>query len=461
VTLDLAIRNGTIATADSTFKGDIGISNGKIVLVSNDVPEAAKEIDATDKIVAPGAIDVHTHFDRFHSWVGMKNADDYETGTRASAIGGITTIVNFAYQEPGESIRSAVDHELGLADGNAHIDYGMHIVVADLSVPGTLSSLGAMANEGFASVKIFTTVPKVRLLDEEILKLLEVTRDEGILVSVHAEDDALCNHLVQRYLESGRTSVEFFPKAHPTVAEGLATARIATYARTLEAPVYFVHVSSHAALREVRHARDEGGMIYAETRPVYLYLDDSKYLLPNKEGNKFVCLPPLRTKMDQETLWRGLRNGEIQTYATDHAPWTSSQKIGAADFAHIPAGVANVQTSIGMLFSAGVTGERISLNQFVAVTSTNPAKLFGMWPQKGTLGIGADADIMIIDPTLAVRLRSEDIVSNVDYDPYDGYEGIGWPVMTISRGEVIADRGKILSQPGRGRFLKRTRFQPL
>lgn len=202
-------------------------------------------------------------------------------------------------------------------------------------------------------------------------------------------------------------------------------------------------------------------MIYAETRPVYLYLDDSKYLLPNKEGNKFVCLPPLRTKMDQETLWRGLRNGEIQTYATDHAPWTSSQKIGAADFAHIPAGVANVQTSIGMLFSAGVTGERISLNQFVAVTSTNPAKLFGMWPQKGTLGIGADADIMIIDPTLAVRLRSEDIVSNVDYDPYDGYEGIGWPVMTISRGEVIADRGKILSQPGRGRFLKRTRFQPL
>lgn len=461
MSLDCAIRNGTIATTDATFKSDIGISDGKIVLISDDVPEAKREIDATDQIVAPGAIDVHTHFDRLHSWIGMKNADDYETGTRASAIGGITTVVNFAYQEPGESLKATIDRELELAQGNAHIDYGLHIVVADLSVKGTLSAIAPVADEGYASVKIFTTVPKVGLKDEEILKVLEVTRDEGIMVSVHAEDDPLCTHLTNHYLDAGKTEVKYFPKARPATAEALATGKVATYARLLGAPVYFVHLSSHAALQEVRRARDEGGQVYVETRPVYLYLDDSKYELPGKEGNLYVCLPPLRSKMDQDTLWQGLRNGEIQTYATDHAPWRSVQKMEAKDFAHIPAGVANVQTSIGMLYSDGVTKGKISVNQFVAVTSTNPAKLFGMWPNKGTLSIGADADIVIIDPKRAVELRSEDLVSNVDYDPYAGYKGVGWPVMTLSRGEVVAEEGRIVSKPGHGRALKRSRFQPL
>jgi dihydropyrimidinase len=461
MSLDVAIKNGTLATADATFKSNIGIADGKIVMIADDLPEAKQEIDATDRIVAPGGVDVHTHFDRFHSWIQMKNADDYETGTRASAIGGITTVVNFAYQEPGEHPKVAIDRELELAQGNAHIDYGLHIVIADLSVDGTLSAIGPIADEGHASVKIFTTVPKVGLKDDEIIKVLEVTRDEGVMVNVHAEDDPLCTHLVDHYLSAGKTDVKYFPKAHPPVAEGLATGKVATYANFLGAPVYFVHLSSHSALTAVRRAREDGAVVYVETRPVYLYLDDSKYELPDKQGNLYVCLPPLRSKMDQDTLWEGLRNGEIHTYATDHAPWKSVQKLGGKDFAHIPAGVANVQTSIGMLFSDGVTKGKISLQQFVAVTSTNPAKLFGMWPQKGTLTPGADADIVIIDPKREIELRSEDLVSNVDYDPYAGYKGVGWPVMTLSRGEVVAEEGKIVSKPGRGRALKRSRFQPL
>ncbi|MTD55639.1 dihydropyrimidinase [Amycolatopsis pithecellobii] len=461
MSLDIAIRNGTLATADATFESDIGISDGKVVLISQNLPEAKREIDATGRIVVPGAIDVHTHFDRVHSWHGKKNTDDYETGTRAAAIGGITTVVNFAFQEPGWDLRQGIDHELALADGNAHIDFGLHTVVADLSVDGTLSAIKSVADEGYASVKIFTAVPHVGLTDPEILKVLEVCRDDGVLVSVHAEDDPLCNHLVNHYLEAGKTHVRYFPKARPPVAEALATGRVAAYARELGAPVYFVHLSSRKALQEVRRSREEGGEVYVETRPVYLYLDESRYELPDNQGNLYVCLPPLRSKMDQETLWQGMRNGEIQTYATDHAPWTSSQKLDAPNFSRIPAGVANVQTSIGMLYSDGVTRGKISLQQFVAVTSTNPAKLFGMWPRKGTLTPGADADIVLIDPRRAVELQNGGLASNVDYDPYAGYQGVGWPVMTISRGEIVAEEGRILSKPGRGRVVKRSRFQSL
>jgi len=461
MSLDMAIRNGTLATADATYKADIGIDNGKIVMISESVPEAKQEIDARDRIVVPGAIDVHTHFDRVHSWHGKRNADDYETGTRSAAVGGITSILNFAFQEPGWDLRQGIDRELGLADGNTHIDYGLHVVVADLSVKGTLSAIKPAADEGFASVKIFTAVPHVGLADEEILKVLEVCRDDGIMVNVHAEDDPLCNHLVSQYLGEGKTDVKYFPKARPPLAESLATGRVAAYARVLGAPVYFVHLSSRKALEEVRRSREEGGEVYVETRPVYLYLDESRYELPDNQGNLYVCLPPLRSKMDQETLWQGLRNGEIQTYATDHAPWTSAQKLDAPNFSRIPAGVANVQTSIGMLYSDGVARGKISLQQFVAVTSTNPAKLFGMWPRKGTLTPGADADVVLIDPNRTVELRNDGLESNVDYDPYAGYQGIGWPVMTISRGEVIAEDGRVLSKPGRGQLLKRSRFESL
>lgn len=459
---DTLIRGGTVVTASETYAADVAIVGGRIAAIGRDPGEARRVIDATDRLVVPGAIDVHTHFDHFVPYVGATNADDYESGTRAAAAGGITTILNFAFQEKGKPMRPALEHELSIAEGRAHIDYGLHVTVTDLSVGGVLDEVAAMAEEGFASVKIFTSVGNYKLTDHEVLRLLQFTLDRGIMVDVHAEDHALISHLSQLHVARGETHVRYLPKARPPLAEALATWKVGTYARALGAPIYFVHLSSREALDAVRTLRAEGGEVYVETRPVYLYLDYGKYELPDREGNKYVCLPPLRSKENQLALWEGLRNGEIQTYATDHAPWQSAQKLDPTRaFPDIPAGVSNVQTCIGMLFAEGVTKGRISANQFVAVTATNPAKLFGMWPQKGTIAVGADADIVLIDPKRRARVMRGDMHSKSDYDPYEGYEGVGWPVLTMSHGEVIAENGKVLSRPGRGRLLRRRRFQRL
>lgn len=457
----LVIRHGTIATASETYQADVGIVDGQIATIAKDLPRGEREIDATGLIVAPGAIDVHTHFEHFVSWIGAENADSYESGTRAAAAGGITTILNFAFQDRGEALAVALDRELEHAAPQAHIDYGMHLVPTDLAVPGVLRELSDFADQGFASIKIFTTIGDYRLPDEDILKVLDLARQRGLLVNVHAEDEPLISHLTESNLQASRSDVRYLPLSRPPLAEALATRRIAEYARLLGTPVYFVHLSSLAALESVRAARAAAGEVYVETRPVYLYLDESRYELPRGEGNKWVCLPPLRERHNQDALWAGLRNGEIQTYATDHAPWQSDEKLGADSFPRIPAGVSNVQTSIGMLYAEGVLKDRISLNQFVAVTSTNPAKLFGMWPRKGTISAGADADFVVLDPQKRVTIESAKMESNSDYDPYDGYEGVGWPVMTVSRGEIIYDNGSVVSRPGRGRLLKRARFTRL
>lgn len=457
------IRGGTVTTADSSAKADIGISNGKIVAIGVGLPKGAEEIDATGLLVMPGMIDVHTHFDHMVDLVNARNADDYETGSRAAAAGGITTIVNFAFQTKGHSLREAIEYELSRAEGNSIIDYGIHQCVTDPTVKGVFDEIPKLADEGFASVKCFTTTSVYQLPDRDVLRLLEVARDNGLMVNCHAEDEALIQHLTEGFLRRGMTSVEYLPQARPTIAEGLATYRFATYARYLKTPIYFVHLSSADALRAVRRVRNEGGEIYVETRPVYLFLDESRYKLPDRQGNLYVCLPPLRPKEDQQILWDGLRNGEIQTYATDHAPWQSGQKLDPArsDFTKLPAGVSNVQTSIGMLYSEGVAKGRMSASQLVAVASTNPAKLFGMWPNKGTLAPGSDADVVLIDPSLKVEVLARNMHSSSDYDPYEGYNAVGWPVLTMLRGQVIARGGKVTATKGTGQFLKRSRFQPL
>jgi dihydropyrimidinase len=459
---EAVIRGGTITTADSSFEGDLGIAEGKVTAVARHLPSAPVEIDAKGLLVLPGAIDVHTHFDHFVEPFTMRNADDYESGSRAAAIGGITTIVNFAFQAKGHSLREAIEDELARAESKSFVDYGVHQCITDLSVPGVLGEIPRLADEGFASVKVFTTTSAYQLPDADILRVLDVAESNGIMVSVHAEDEALCNHLTSSLLERGEVSVDNLPRARPPMAEELATFRVASYARALGAPVYFVHLSSAEALRAVRRVREDGGQIYVETRPVYLYLDETRYELPDREGNKYVCIPPLRSEANQGALWDGLRNSEIQTYATDHAPWQSKQKLDAVKtFTEIPPGVSNVQTSIGMLFSEGVKKGRLTASQLVAVSSANPARLFGMWPAKGTLSPGADADAVLIDPERHVTIMERDMESKADYDPYEGYRGVGWPVMTLLNGVVIAHEGKIVARGPSGRFVKRLRFQPL
>lgn len=464
--LETVVRGGLVATAEAVVPADVGIVGEQVTAVGRDLPRGSKEIDARGRIVAPGAIDVHTHFDHFVEFIGKNNADDYDSGTRAAAVGGITTVINFAFQTKGASLRAAVEHELSRAEGNAHVDYGIHLCITDMSVPGVLEELGPLADEGFPSVKVFTTVHTYQLTDSEVLRVLAACRELGMMVNVHAEDESLIRHFTDELLRDGRGSVEYLPDARPPVAEALATYKVASYARALGTPVYFVHLSCGPALSAVRRVRDDGGEVYVETRPVYLYLDQSRYGLPNREGNKYVCLPPLRAKSEQRALWAGLSSGEIQTYATDHAPWTSDAKLDPSRvFSQLPAGVSNVQTSIGMLFAEGVQKKRISLSRMVQVTSTNPAKLFGMWPRKGTIVPGADADLVVFDPERSIRISGNSVLgvtmqSKADYDPYEGYEGFGWPVVTLLRGTVVAEEGRP-SGEHRGRFIRRRRFERL
>jgi len=461
VSYDCIIRGGTLATAERTFGADIAISGGRIAAIGPSLgTDARSVIDASGLVVAPGAVDVHTHFDtRVRD---EATADDYESGSRAAAAGGITTYVNFAFQDPGGGLAAAIDREKAKADGRSLIDYGFHIAVLDPDAPGALDELPALAGQGFTSVKIFTANTGMALTDHSVLRVLQAAADAGLMVSVHAEDQALVDHLTSRLLQQGRRGVENLVRARPAQAEAAATARVAAYADALGMPVYIVHLSCRAALEAVRAARRAGARVYVETRPAYLYLDASRYRLPDRHGNKYVCWPPLREPGDQAALWEGLASGEIQTYATDHTTWMAGKKMDPSlSFAEIPGGVSNVQTSIGMLYAEGVRAGRIPVTTFVAVTASNPARLFGLWPRKGCLAVGSDADLVAIDPDRPFRVTADTMYSRSDFDPYEGYEARGWPVLTISRGEVIAADGQVLAKPGRGLLLRRSRYQDL
>lgn len=451
---DLVIRGGTIVNADETIAGDVAVTDGRVVRVGVVDGSGTEEVDATDCIVVPGAIDVHTHFHHWVSYVGSHNADDYDTGTRAAAAGGITTIINYAFQEEGETLMTAVNRDLELASTTANIDYGLHVVVTD-NAEKAVTEFEQVVDAGVTSVKVFGAVSGFQLPDAGILEVLRAARDAGMIVNVHAEDGALIDFLTRTLEERGDLGVEFLPEARPPLAEAIATRKIAEYAALLQAPVYFVHLSTQGALEAVREVRKKFDKIFVETRPVYLFLEQSVYELPEKEGNKYVCLPPIRATSDSEALWAGLENREIQTYATDHAPWKAEQKLADAPFWRIPAGVSNLQTSVPMLFSEGVRKGRIDAQQFVALTSTNPAKLFGMHPTKGVIVPGADADIVVFDPNEVRRLTADDMHSNADYDPYEGYDCHGWPRLVFSRGDLVAESGSALHSPGRGRYVHR------
>jgi len=460
MTFDSIVRGATLATADQIFDADIGIRDGRIAAIEPSLPgNADSVIDARGLTIVPGAIDVHTHFDTQIKEEGT--ADDYESGSRAAAAGGITTYINFAFQEPGAGLAAAIERETAKAASRSVLDYGFHIAVVD-PAPAALQELPALATDGFTSVKIFTANQGMALSDRDVLRVMQAAADAGLMVSVHAEDQALVDHLTGRLLREGRRGVENLVQARPVQAEAAATGRVAAYASALGTPVYIVHLSCRAALDAVRTARRGGAQVYVETRPAYLYLTSDRYCLPDRHGNKYVCWPPLREPDDQAALWEGLQSGEIQTYATDHTTWMTRQKMDPSlSFAEIPGGVSNVQTSIGMLYAQGVQAGRIPVTTFVAVTAANPARLFGLWPRKGCLAVGADADLVALDPDRSFRVTTAAMESRSDFDPYDGYEARGWPVLTISRGEVVMRDGQVLGRPGRGLLLSRGRYQHL
>lgn len=455
---DCIVRGATVGNCDSASIADVAIKGSLITAVADRVEgNAVVEIDGRGKILVPGGIDPHTHFDTPSPDGALVSADRYESGTRAAAAGGVTTIINYAFQQSGESLADTIDREHSKAAGQAHIDYAFHPILTDPRGGRTLDEIGDMVAAGYPNVKIFTAYDPFRVTDREAIRVLAAAREAHALVNVHPEDDGLTDYLTETLAEipaSIEPILSTFRRSRPDNAEALAIERIAVYAKTVSCPVYFVHLSSRAAVEAVRRGRAHGAQIYAEVRPAYLFLDGSRYDLP--DGNRFVCLPPLRTHDDQDALWDALSAGEIQTSASDHTTYSSAQKMGPYDrFTDIPPGFASIQTGLGLLFSHGVSTGRLNLSQFVAITSANSAKLFGLWPRKGRIAPGADADMVLIDPSRRMTLNDDQMQSAADYDPFTGIEVTGWPCTTIARGQVIWSDNKVTSTPGGGQWLFR------
>jgi dihydropyrimidinase len=451
------VRNGTIVTAERTYEADILIEGETIKDIAPNLPSenADKIVDAAGMYVLPGGIDVHTHLDM--PFGGTTSSDDFETGTRAAAFGGTTTLVDFAIQPKGTKMRDALDAWWKKADGKASIDYGLHMIVTDLPDAG-LEDMDAMVSEGVASFKLFMAYPGVLMVDDgTIFKAMSRTGKNGALICMHAENGSVIDVIVQRALAEGKTAPVYHALTRPVTAEAEAVHRAIAMAEIAGAPVYIVHLSSEAALNEVRAARDRGVPVFAETCPQYLLLSIEELERPGFEGAKYVFTPPLREKENLPKLWDGLKHDHLQVVSTDHCPFCyEDQKIlGRDSFAKIPNGGPGIENRLQLLFHHGVNQGKLSLNRFVEVVSTTPARLFGLYPRKGTIAIGSDADLVIWDPAAEHVISARTHHMRVDYSMFEGWKVKGNARTVLSRGEVIVDNGQYFGRAGRGRFLKR------
>ena len=460
---DVVIRNGTVATASEVMRCDIGIAGGRIATLADRIEGGRHSIDASGRIVVPGGIDSHVHLAQ-RGPMGPQHADDFESGSIAAACGGNTTIIPFANQFKGQSLRAVVDDYAKLAEGKAVIDYGIHMIVSDPTETVLGQELPALIRRGFTSFKVFMTVDAFKLDDRQILDVLATARREGALVLVHAESHDVIGWLSDRLMQSGQREPKYHAVARPPLAEREATHRAITLAEIAETPILIVHVSAREAIEQIEQARARGFRVFAETCPHYLFLSAADLDRPGLEGAKYMCAPPLRDKADQDCVWRALERGTFDVFSSDHAPFCFDSAQGKklhgehAPFTKIANGMPGIETRLPLLFSEGVQKGRIDLPRFVALSATNAAKIYGLYPRKGTLAIGADADIAIWDAGREVTITKSILHDRMDYTPYEGMRVTGWPVMTLSRGEVVWDDGQVLGRPGRGQFLPRERF---
>ena len=451
------IRNGTVVTSEKSFPADILIDGEKIHEIAADMPvdTVDRVIDASGMLLLPGGIDVHTHLDM--PFGGTTSSDDFETGTRAAAFGGTTTLIDFAIQARGTKMREALDIWWKKAENRACIDYGLHMIVTDLYEAG-LEDMDALVAEGVASFKLFMAYPGVLMVDDAtIFKALSQSARNGALICMHAENGGVIDVIVRRALAEGKTGPIYHALTRPTTAEAEAVHRAIAMAEIAGAPVYIVHLSSEDALNQVREARDRGVPAFAETCPQYLLLSTEELARPGFEGAKYVFTPPLRDKQHQPKLWDGLASDHLQVVSTDHCPFCfEDQKVlGKDDFTKIPNGGPGIENRLQLLFHHGVNQGRLSLNRFVELVATTPARLFGLYPRKGTLAPGSDADIVIWDPQKEHIISARTHHMRVDYSMFEGFRVTGNARMVLSRGEVIVDGDQYLGRAGRGQFLKR------
>ncbi|MBE6054476.1 MAG: dihydropyrimidinase [Clostridium sartagoforme] len=455
--MSLLIKNGTIVTASDTYIGDIYIENGIIKEIAMNLNRKSSEvIDANGKYVLPGGVDVHTHLN-LDIGIAIAN-DDFYTGTVAAACGGTTTIIDhMGFGPKGCKLKHQVDVYHGYAEGNAVIDYSFHGVIQHINEDILNEMESIVKEEGIPSFKVYLTYDYL-LEDEAVLKVLKRLKELGGITTVHCENHGSIKLLKEDFISKGYTSAKYHPLSRPREAEGEAVNRMINLASIAEdAPLYIVHLSSKIGLSYIKMAHERGEHVYAETCPQYLVLDDSKYEEENHEGLKFIMSPPLRKEEDINALWKGINDGHIKTIATDHCPFSfkKDKQLGKDDFTKCPNGAPGIEERIPLIFSEGVMKNRISINKFVEVCATNPAKIFGLYPKKGTIQVGSDGDIVIIDPNIEKPLKVEELHSNVDYSAYEGIKVKGYPIYTILRGEIIVKNNNFIGQKGNGIFLKR------
>jgi dihydropyrimidinase len=458
--MDCKIVNGTIVTATDMYRADVGINKGKITQIAKKMKDPAAEvIDARGHYVFPGGVDIHTHLDM--PFGGTVSSDDFETGTIAAAFGGTTTLVDFAIQGKRMSLKGALKTWMKKAEGKAAIDYGFHVAITDLTKK-VLDEIPELVALGVSSFKCFLAYKGALMIDDGALyEVLLKCKQAGALVMIHAENGDVLDVLINDLLSQGKTDPKYHALSRPPEAEGEATGRGIALARMAGAPIYIVHLTCKEALDKVKEARDAGFPVLAETCPQYLLKSYQNYLEPGFEGAKYVMSPPLRDKSNWDVLWKGLATGDLQVVSTDHCPFNfkGQKDMGKDSFAAIPNGAPGIEHRLILLFNEAVKKKRLGLNRFVELVSTAPAKLFGLFPKKGAVAVGSDADLVLFDPRAPVEISAKTHHQNVDYTPYEGFKGKGVPKIVLSNGKVIIRDGKFMGQPGAGRFLKRKPFR--
>jgi dihydropyrimidinase len=450
------IKNGRVVTAVDDYNADILIEDGTIAMIAKSIDaDADRVIDAKGRLVIPGGIDPHTHMEL--PFGGTSASDTFETGTRAAAFGGTTTIIDFAVQYKGQTMQEAVDAWHAKADGKTSIDYGFHLICTDLP-DERLGEMRRMIDQGVSSFKLFMAYPGVFLVDDgTIYKAMRTAGENGGLICMHAENGVVIDVIVKQAIAAGKTAPKYHALTRPTKAEAEGVHRAIALAEIANTAVYIVHLSCDDALQEVVRARDMGVPAFAETCPQYLFLDYSVYEQPGFEGAKYVMTPPIREKWNQEKLWRGLQFNDLQVVSTDHCPFCfkEQKELGKDDFSKIPNGGPGVEHRMSLVYNGGVASGRISVNRFVEIVSTNAAKIFGLFPKKGTIAVGSDADIVIFDPNEEFTISAKSHHMNVDYSCYEGWKVKGATKTVLSRGELVIDEGKYVGRTGYGNFLKR------
>jgi dihydropyrimidinase len=461
---DIIIRGGTNATASDIFQCDIGISGGRIAALGENLGAAAEIIDAAGKLVLPGGIDSHVHIAQ-PSGPGIVMADDFASATRSAAFGGNTMVLPFAMQQKGESLREVVTSYHAKAEGRCYVDVSFHLIIADASDAVLGQELPALVEDGYTSFKVFMTYEGLALSDMEMLNVMSVARDTGALVMVHAENYDAIRFLTDKLERSGKTAPHFHATSRPIPVEREATHRAISLSELVDVPVMIVHVSNGQAMEEIRRAQQRGLKVYGETCPQYLVLTEKDMEGLNMEGTKYVCSPPPRDKESQQACWQGLQQGVFSLFSSDHCPFRYDDPQGKLNpkgrtsFRWVPNGIPGVETRLPILFSEGVSKGRISLNEFVALTATNHARMYGLYPKKGTIAVGADADLAIWNPDREQTISQSLMHGGSDYTPYEGIKVKGWPVSTMVRGKFVVRDGRLVGKEGTGAYVTRAKSE--